>query len=72
MEAVFRKENFWIFSGAFRQELVGNFPAGILLPCSDDFRCIRAGSWVFSIFFLQVPSESSIWVHEQIESCPGQ
>ena len=49
----------------YRQELVGNhrkksgnFPAGILLPCFDDFRCIPAGSSVFSISFLQVPSGS--------------
>ena len=35
-----------------------NFPAGILLPCSDDFRCIPAGSSVFSVSFLQVPSGS--------------
>ena len=55
-EAVFRPENFRIFSDAFRslscafrQELVanhreksGNFPAGMLLPCSGDFRCIPA------------------------------
>ena len=60
-------------SGAFqslsctcRQKLVGNhrkksgnFPAGILLPCSGDFRCIPAGSSVFSISFLQVHSGSS-------------
>ena len=71
-EAVFRPENFRIFSYAFRslfcafrQELVvnhrekfGNFPAGMLLPCSGDFRCIPAGSSVFSISFLQVPSGS--------------
>ena len=36
----------------------GNFPAGILFPCSDDFRCIPAGSSVFSVSFLQVPSGS--------------
>ena len=48
-----------------RQKLVGNnrkksgnFPAGTLLPCSDDFRCIPAGSSVFSVSFLQVPSGS--------------
>ena len=48
-----------------RQELVGNhrkksgnFPAGILLPCSDDFRCIPAVFIVFSASFLQVPSGS--------------
>ena len=69
MEAVFGPENFRIFFGAFRslscafrQELVGNhrkksgiFPAGILLPCFGDFRCIPAGSSVFTISFLQVP-----------------
>ena len=72
MEAVFRPENFWIFSGAFRSlscafppetgrklpEKIRNFPAGILLPCSDDFRCIPAGSSVFSVSFLQLPSGS--------------
>ena len=72
MEAVFRQENFCIFpvhSDHFpvlsRQKLVGNhqkksgnFPAGILLPCSADFRCIPAGSSVFSVSFLQVPSGS--------------
>ena len=48
-----------------RQELVGNhrkksgnFPAGILPSCSDDFRCIPAGSGVFFVSFLQVPSGS--------------
>ena len=60
------------FSGAFRSlscafppetgrkspENIRNFPAGILLPCSDDFRCIPAGSSVFSVSFLQVPSRT--------------
>ena len=48
-----------------RQKLVenqlkksGNFPAGILLSCSNDFRCIPSGSSVFSVSFLQVPSGS--------------
>ena len=72
MKAVFRPENFWISSGAFRSlsctfppetgekspEKIRNFPAGILLPCSDDLRCIPAGSSVFSVSFLQVPSGS--------------
>jgi hypothetical protein len=58
MEAVFRPEICWTFSGgfwsiswAFRQELVGNhrkksekFPVGILLPRSGDFRCFPAGT----------------------------
>jgi hypothetical protein len=58
MEAVFRPEIVRIFSGrllriscAFLQELAGNdrkksekFPAGILLPCSSDFRCFPAGT----------------------------
>ena len=72
MEAVFRQENFRSFSGDFRPVPCGkaqegdrnapeksrNFPAGILLPCSGDFQCIPAGSSVFSISFLQVPSGS--------------
>ena len=37
----------------------GNFPAGTLLPCSGDFWYIPAGSSVFSVSFLQVPSGSS-------------
>ena len=58
MEAVFRPENFRIFSGDFRQvpgwkhrkvigmhrKKSGNFPAGILPPCSGDFRYIPAGT----------------------------
>jgi hypothetical protein len=58
VEAVFRPEIYWIFSGeflsiscAFRQEPVGNhrkksdkFPVGILLPRSSDFRCFPAGT----------------------------
>ncbi len=71
MEAVFRPEIVRIFSGrllpiscAFLQELAGNdrkksekFPAGILLPCSSDFRCFPAGTgpyfltWVYEWFF---------------------
>ena len=56
MKAVFRPENFWILSCAFRQEPVGNhwkefrnFPAGILLPCSGGFRCIPAGTVPYSL-----------------------
>ena len=42
-----------------RRKKSGNFPAGIRLPCSGDFQCIPAGSSVFSVSFLQVPSGSS-------------
>ena len=63
MEAVFRSENFRIFSDDFRPvsggkaqesdrnapEKSGNFPARILLPCSDDFRCIPAGAVPYSL-----------------------
>ncbi len=58
VEAVFRPEICWIFSGgflsiscAFRQEPAGNhrkksekFPVEILLPRSSDFRCFPAGT----------------------------
>jgi hypothetical protein len=57
-EAVLRPEICWIFSGrfqliscAFLQEPVRkhrkefeNFPVGILLPLSSDFRCFPAGT----------------------------
>jgi hypothetical protein len=32
-----------------------NFPAGILLPCSSDFRCFPAGYGDFPASFLQDP-----------------
>ena len=63
MEAVFQPENFRIFSGGFRPVSGGkvqesdrnapeksrNFPVGILLPCSGDFRCIPAGTVPYSL-----------------------
>ena len=70
MEAVFQPENFRIFSGDFRavpdgkhrkmigmrRKKSGNFPAWILLSCSDDLWCIPAGTvpysltWVYLFF----------------------
>ncbi len=61
VEAVFRPENFRIFSDDFRpvpagkrrkltgihRKKSGQFPVGILLPCSSDFRCFPAGSGDF-------------------------
>ncbi len=58
VEAVFRPENFRIFSDDFRpvpagkhgeltgihRKKSGQFPVGILLPCSSHFRCFPAGS----------------------------
>ena len=63
MEAVFRPENFGFFPVVSDQFLAGkhrkvigihrkksrNFPAGILLPCSGDFRCIPAGTVPYSL-----------------------
>ncbi len=73
LEAVFRPEIVRIFSGGFlsnscvfRQELAGNhrkksekFQAGILLPCSSDFRCFPAETgpylltWVVNVIFIR-------------------
>jgi hypothetical protein len=67
VEAVFQTENFRIFSDDFRSVPIGKhrkligihrkksgqFPVGILLPCSSDFRCFPAGSGDFPESFLQ-------------------
>jgi hypothetical protein len=67
VEAVFRPENFRIFSNDFRsvpagkhRDLTGiyrkkseNFPARILPPCSSDFLCFPAGYVDFPASFLQ-------------------
>ncbi len=72
MEAVFRPENFRIFSDNFRLVPAGKhrkstgihrkksrrFPVGILLPCSSDFRCFPAGSGDFPASSLQDPGGS--------------
>ncbi len=80
VEAVFRLENFRIFSDDFRlvparkhrkltgihRKKYGQFPAGVLLPRSSDFRCFPAGSrgirwpesstWVFFLKKLKMVS----------------
>jgi len=72
VEAVFRPEIFRIFSDDYRAVPVGKcrkltgihrkksgqFPAGILLPRSSDFRCFPAGYGDFPASFLQVPARS--------------
>ena len=72
VEAVFRPEIFRIFSDDFRsvpagkhrklagihRKKSGQFPAGILLPCSSDFRCFPAGYGGFPASFLQDPAGS--------------
>jgi hypothetical protein len=69
VEAVFRPKIFWIFSDDFRPVLAGKhrkligihrtksgqFPVGILLPCSSDFLCFPAGSGDFLVSFLRDP-----------------
>jgi len=80
MEAAFRPENFRTFLDDFREFLIGkkrkltgidrekskNFPTGILLPVSGDFRSFPAGSEILSRFFRSRCgrirwSESSTW-----------
>ncbi len=70
--AVFRPENFRIFSDDFRsvpaekhrkltgihRKKSGRFPVGILLPCSSDFQCFPAGFGDFPASFLQDPGGS--------------
>ncbi|CAF1388913.1 unnamed protein product [Rotaria magnacalcarata] len=67
VEAVFRLENFRIFSGDFRsipaekhRNLTGirrkssiGFLTGILLPCSSVFPCFPAGYGDFTAYFLE-------------------
>jgi hypothetical protein len=69
VEAVFLPENFRIFPNDFRpfpagkhrklrgihRKKYGNFPVGILLPSSSDFRCFPGGSDDFPASFLQDP-----------------
>ena len=38
----------------------GNFPAGILLPCSGDFCCIPAGSVPYSLTWVLTNSDTTI------------
>ena len=70
IEAGFRQENLrnffrWFPTGSWRKAVrmhlkkFRNSPGGILLPCSGIFWYIPAGSSVFSVSFLQVPSGSS-------------
>jgi hypothetical protein len=74
VEAVFRPKNFRIFSDDFRpvpsgkdrnltgihRKKFGQFPVGILLPCSSDFRCFPTGSGDFPAYFLQDPAAGII------------
>ncbi len=69
VEAVFQPEIFRIFSNAFRpvptgkhrkltgihRKKFGQFPPGILLPCSSDFQCFPAAYGDFLESFLQDP-----------------
>ncbi len=75
VEAVFRPEIFWIFSGrllptscGFWQEPTENhwkkskkILAGMLLPRPSDFRCFPAGHSDFPASFLQGPAGSGDW-----------
>jgi hypothetical protein len=47
-------------AGMMRPEIIGEFPVGILLPCSRYFPCFPAGSDDFPTSFLKDPVAGTI------------